>query len=196
MLRDLLRLFSVLFWGVCLVTFIIYRLEVNVAENRPLYGYSATKGYGILPDATLTPGAVNPDITQANIKDTLCNPAWSTKSIRPSPSYTSKLKIKQIRQYGYGDSHSMDYEEDHLISLVLGGHPTDPKNLWPQSYKTVPNARNKDSVENLLHRELCAGTITLAEAQRQISTDWVSVYNATLKNKFGATNDEVDLDDI
>jgi hypothetical protein len=25
-----------------------------------------------------------------------------------------------------------DYEEDHLISLELGGAPRDPKNLWPQ----------------------------------------------------------------
>ena len=30
-----------------------------------------------------TPGLVNPDITQANIDQTICNPQWSTKSIRP-----------------------------------------------------------------------------------------------------------------
>ena len=27
-----------------------------------------------------------------------------------------------------------DYQEDHLISLELGGNPTDPRNLWPEPY--------------------------------------------------------------
>jgi hypothetical protein len=51
-----------------------------------------------------------------------------------------------------------DYEEDHLISLELGGHPTSEKNLWPEAYKPKPGAREKDRVENFLHDEVCAGT--------------------------------------
>ena len=37
----------------------------------------------IYPNSTRTPGFVNPDITQDNIADNLCNPTWSTKTIRP-----------------------------------------------------------------------------------------------------------------
>src|SRR4029078_562378 len=44
------------------------------------------------PDSTFTPGVPNPNITQANIKETICNPKWSTSSIRPSSSYTNNLK--------------------------------------------------------------------------------------------------------
>ena len=42
----------------------------------------------IYPDPTRTPGAANPDITQDNIRETICNPRWSTKSIRPAASPT------------------------------------------------------------------------------------------------------------
>jgi len=31
----------------------------------------------------------------------------------------------------YVDKAPSHYEEDHLISLELGGNPRDPKNLWP-----------------------------------------------------------------
>jgi hypothetical protein len=46
----------------------------------------------LYPDPTLTPGAINPDITQATIAATICNPRWSTKTIRPPASYTNTLK--------------------------------------------------------------------------------------------------------
>jgi hypothetical protein len=43
-------------------------------------------------------------------------------------SYTNKLMIKQMVQYGEGGSPA-DYEEDHVIPLELGGAPN-PRNLW------------------------------------------------------------------
>ena len=50
----------------------------------------------LYPDHAATPGLVSPDITQANIDQTICNPQWSTKSIRPPVSYTNTLKTKQL----------------------------------------------------------------------------------------------------
>lgn len=138
----------------------------------------------IYPDSAMTPGAANPDITQENIQDNICNPRWSTKLIRPPSSYTSRLKRKQLRQYG-GTVHQtradlinpitgkLDvtrcvahsdntacYEEDHLISLENGGDPTDPRNLWPERYNTlvagtIMGARQKDVVEGFVHDEIC-----------------------------------------
>ena len=52
----------------------------------------------IYPDAARTPGFANPDITQANIADNLCNPTWSTSTIRPPTSYTNSLKATQMQQ--------------------------------------------------------------------------------------------------
>ena len=116
-----------------------------------------------VPDSALTPGASNPDVTQSNISETICKANW-TKTIRPSSSYTNKLKKEQIEEYGYTDKTMSHYEEDHLISLQLGGHPTDRKNLWPQPYNTRCGARIKDVLETRLKRNVCA--ITSGEADR------------------------------
>jgi hypothetical protein len=137
----------------------------------------------IYPDPARTPGATNPDITQENIRETICNPRWSTKSIRPEESYTHRLKIEQIGEYGYSDSRLKDYEEDHFIPLELGGNPTDPKNLWPEPFETsIPDggAHAKDKVENFLHAEVCSGSLTLEQAQREIAEDWYRVYQASV----------------
>ncbi len=128
-----------------------------------------------LPDPVCTPGAVDPNITQNNIKTTICVSGY-TKTVRPSVSYTNNLKLQQIKEYGYTDTNLRDFEEDHLISLEIGGSPTDPKNLWPEAYDGVWGARQKDKVENYLHEAVCNGIITLDEAQKEITTDWTKVY--------------------
>ena len=137
----------------------------------------------IYPDPERTPGAINPAITQENIRETICNPRWSTKSIRPEESYTHRLKVEQIAEYGYSDSRLRDYEEDHFIPLELGGNPTDPKNLWPEPFETsIPDggAHAKDKVENYLHVEVCAGSLTLEQAQREMTEDWYRVYQTSV----------------
>ena len=111
-------------------------------------------------DITRTPGVLNPEVTQATIHATICVRGW-TKTIRPPTSYTNELKLKQIREYGVGGSPS-DYQEDHLISLELGGHPTDPRNLWPEPY---PRASEVDAIENDLNDKVCSGELSLEGAQ-------------------------------
>lgn len=138
----------------------------------------------IYPNAALTPGAVNPQITPDNIDEMICNPHWSTKSIRPPEEYTYRLKREQIGEYHDSDTRSADYEEDHLIPLELGGNPRDPKNLWPEAYSTsIPDggAKYKDRVEDYLHREVCSGAMPLAEAQQRIATDWYRVYVSSIR---------------
>ena len=129
------------------------------------------------PDPVLTPGSLNPAVTQANIGSTICQSGW-TATIRPPTSYTNNLKALQIAQYRYADESLASYEEDHLISLELGGNPTDSRNLWPEPYNAMLGSRKvgahvKDSFETRLKNEVCAGTITLAEAQAEVGDHWV-----------------------
>jgi hypothetical protein len=113
---------------------------------------------------TRTPGVLNPDVTQATIATTVCAHGW-TKTIRPPVSYTNQLKVEQMREYGLGGDPS-DYQEDHLVSLELGGHPTDPRNLWPEPKQ---RAEEVDGTENDLNDRVCNGSLSLADAQRKIS---------------------------
>ena len=131
---------------------------------------------GDLPDPKLTPGVINPDVTQANINQTICVSGW-TKTIRPTTTYTNKLKIQQMKDMGLTGSPSL-YEEDHLISIELGGNPKDPKNLWPQSWgdMTTWGAHRKDVIETHLKTMVCKGQISLVDAQHAIATDWIAAY--------------------
>src|SRR5690349_24325598 len=115
-------------------------------------------------DPTRTPGVVNPDVTQQNIADTICTRGW-TRTIRPPTDYTNALKEKQMREYGV-EGPTTQYQEDHLISLELGGHPTDARNLWPEPY---PRAAEMDSIENDLNAKVCSGAMSLDDAQRKES---------------------------
>src|SRR6266571_1633118 len=123
---------------------------------------------GALPDPSCTPGVIDPAVTQDNLQDTICVPGY-TKTVRPSVTFTNSLKVQQITEYGYIDTNLHDYEEDHLISLELGGAPSDPKNLWPEPGGS-PNP--KDKIENLCHKKVCDGEIPLADAQHDIATNW------------------------
>jgi hypothetical protein len=143
------------------VDFLIALLLVAAVVLVLARGHGRAKP-AILADPVRTPGVLNPDVTQANIRSTICRKGW-TSTIRPPTSYTNDLKRKQIRQYGELGSLS-DYQEDHLISLELGGHPTDPRNLWPEPY---PRATDVDRMENELNAEVCSGGLTLAEAQQR-----------------------------
>jgi hypothetical protein len=120
------------------------------------------------PDPTCTPGALDPRVTQNNIKTTICTSGY-TKKVRPPASYTDALKVEQIGKYAYTDTNVKDYEEDHFIPLELGGNPTDPTNLWPE---LGPSPNPKDSVEGKLKRLVCSNKMTLEDARQRIRTNW------------------------
>jgi hypothetical protein len=131
----------------------------------------------IYPDSTRTPGATNSDIKQSNIQKNICKKGWTTDSVRPSTSVTSKIKKQTMVAYGFTDS-ATHYELDHLISLQNGGCPACVENLWPEAYgdaahpktqKTrtawnkahptstsiLPGALQKDKVEGYVHDAIC-----------------------------------------
>ena len=138
---------------------------VVIAAALVLFTHGHSRTNAILASPTRTPGVLNPAVTQANIRSTVCRHGW-TDTIRPPVSYTNALKRKQMRQYGETGSLS-DYQEDHLISLELGGSPTDPRNLWPEPY---PRASEMDQTENELNAEVCSGQLSLAQAQQREDT--------------------------
>jgi hypothetical protein len=147
---------------------------VAAAEGRYSVVFSLDQAR---PNARITPGALNPAVDQANIGATICARGYS-KSIRPPKEYTERLKLLGIRQYGYSDLRMRDYEEDHLISLELGGSPTEPRNLWPQPHHVIGGwgSYAKDRLEDKLHTLACRGRLPLAQAQNEIASDWIAAY--------------------
>jgi hypothetical protein len=123
---------------------------------------------GQIPDRSCTPGSVDPAVTQADIGSTICRSGYTT-TVRPPESQTERAKF-DIAYPAYGIPHDSTSELDHLVSLELGGS-NDITNLWPE-VGSLPNP--KDSVENALHRAVCEHKVSLAAAQRAISSDWIT----------------------
>ncbi|MDQ0937119.1 hypothetical protein [Streptomyces turgidiscabies] len=131
-----------------------------------------------LEDPRCTPGAISPAVTQTNLKSTICRKGGYTSGVRPSTYITGKEKKLNAASYGFTGS-MRDAEYDHLISLQLGGDPNDYRNLWVEpadpGHKKGNGVNNaKDPVETKLHTAVCAGKVTLAQAQQAIVTDWTA----------------------
>lgn len=141
-----------------------------------------------LPNEKLTQGHSRVVSTQD-----LCT--TSTKLVR---NVHAKLKKQIYTQYGLTGNHTgyckdlskydnngslivgqkdEGCEIDHLRSLQLGGS-NDITNLWPQPYFGQWNAHDKDLLEGYLHRQICKGKLTIDQAQKEISTNWIESYKS------------------
>jgi len=135
-----------------------------------------------LPRPDLTPGALNPRVTQANIQHTICVPGYSG-SIRPPKSVTDRLKAAVMRAYGIAGSLSV-HEGDHLVPLSLGDDPAatgSRANFWPEPWHAIVHGRDvgaaaKDGLELYLHQQVCDGRLPLAVAQREIAANWYATW--------------------
>jgi hypothetical protein len=153
--------------------------SARVIQRQPPQRSCHTRGSGLYstPDPRCTPGALNPAVTQATISSTICRSGW-TATVRPPESITEPEKFASMDAYGDGGSAS-SYEYDHDVPLELGGAVNDPRNLWPEpdySNRSGFYLNPKDHLERALNRLVCDRTMSLAEAQRLIATDWVSAY--------------------
>lgn len=128
-------------------------------------GCQASSG---MPDGACTPGAVFPNVTA----DEVCKSGYAT-SVRDVPE---SEKEQVYAEYGIASHTAGQYEVDHLVSLELGGS-NDVSNLWPEAASPSPGFHEKDRVENYLHDQVCSGAISLAQAQQEIATNWLAVYN-------------------
>lgn len=106
---------------------------------------------------------VNPAVTQQNLQSTICTPGWTStqrhvSSATKSVIYDTAGIPKGRRRY---------WVIDHVIPLEVGGS-NNRANLAPQ---LLADARRKDVTENKAHRDVCAGRITLADAQAIFTSD-------------------------
>lgn len=131
----------------------------------------------IAPNPVHTPGVVRDDLTLEQI----CTIRWGLDRRHVTPAMRREV-FARYRLKGPQDTacrkdkHGRRYELDHLIPRQLGG-ADHVDNLFPQCYAGKPwNAILKDRLENRLHKEVCAGTITLEEAQQDIAKDWRVLY--------------------
>jgi hypothetical protein len=165
------------------LAFVVSACNLTISSNNPsatVTSSTAQPHFGVqtktsgciaqggLPDSACTPGAIFPNVTQQDI----CKSGYAS-SVRNVP--TSE-KNQDYAEYGITHHSTGQYEVDHLVSLELGGS-NDISNLWPEAASPKPGFHEKDKVENYLHDQVCSGAISLKNAQIEIATNWLDVYN-------------------
>ena len=131
-----------------------------------------------LPDPTITPGTVNHDIEADlskaprlvnGIEVNICAKDFRTGPFRKT---TAVMKRQVCQEYGAADCpNPAKGEIDHLIPLEIGGQDV-IENLW---WQPAPDYHVKDhQVEDQLPKLICAGKISLSDAQQCISQDWTA----------------------
>ena len=116
--------------------------------------------------------AINPAVTQETIGETICAPGYAAK-VRPPWYILARFKFKLLTQRGESWRDARKYQLDHIISLCLGGAPRDLSNLQLQTWE---EAKEKDHVKIQACRCVSNGMVTLAEAQRDLATDWRAAF--------------------
>lgn len=154
----------------------------EVVHAMPAAGTCHYRGSGLSaqPDPRCAPGALSPAVTQANIRRTICRRGGYTGSIRPPETVTEPEK--RALMAAYDNTAPLDsVENDHVVSLDLGGAPNDPANLYPEpNYPGVPPDsyyhNPKDKLEERLAELVCDGRLALARAQLALARDWPAAY--------------------
>jgi len=121
-------------------------------------------------------GAFNPDVRQETIGETICVPGY-TKTVQPSTNFTHGVKQLLLKRAGRDRAQAFEYELDYIIPLGLGGHPRKLENLELQLRKGESGVKHKHRIEAKLQCLVCSGQVTLADAQREILTDWQAAHH-------------------
>jgi hypothetical protein len=137
-----------------------------------------------VPDPGCTPGAINPTVTSAILRD----PMFSTHCLR-NDAISADEKKTTYKTYGLAEppingGANETCELDHLVPLELGGAVT-PDNVWPQCGPpgVMLDARyfkEKDKVEEYLAVMVRMGKMDLLGAQKGIASDWTQ-YSAAAR---------------
>lgn len=156
-------------------------------KNGPAFPLSSAR-----PDPRMAPGATNPDVTPETLERTICKRGY-TKSIRPPQEYTYKIKKQLIHTLGYAEKRLRFYQLDHTIPLQLGGHPSDPRNLFPIPWRVEGgwSVLAKDDLGDALKVMVCRRSVPLEQAQREIAGDWIAAYKKYIAESPQSAEDKV-----
>jgi hypothetical protein len=126
-----------------------------------------------------TPGAT------AKVKmDQLCAADFAS-SLKPVSNWQ---RAEALERYGIRPD-GFSGELDHLVPVSLGGS-NDPDNLWPFHAGGTFTLEAKQALALKLHDMVCAGNISLKEAQDAFRKDWTKAYQQHIVKALNAPEQE------
>ena len=116
------------------------------------------------PNQRLTPGVVAlHDLT------TVCQQPKRTRAAIP---YAQQLSV--LGEYRIASWNASNYGLDYLVPLQLGGAAV-MGNIWPAALTGV-GFHEKEQLNYRMRLLVCQGSMPLGDAQKEIATDWYSLW--------------------
>jgi hypothetical protein len=142
-------------------------LENITPGGRSRCHYYAYAHGPIVPDRRCAPGAWNA-AADADPQATICQAGYLR---RVHDAVVAVNKREAGRLYvAYGATGALSgYRVDHLVAVADGGSATSPANLW---IEPVSQAAAKRRVEAQLHKRICNGEMTVAQAAMVLEGNW------------------------
>lgn len=125
-------------------------------------------------------------VTQHSVGETICRPGYADAVALPFDQAMA-LKDRLLAQHGIDADDGPAYALDQRVPVVLGGSPDAEANLDVLPWSGHGGERRKVLLTVQLKRCVCAGQISLATAQAEISGDWAHEYERLTRMACGAT---------
>lgn len=114
-------------------------------------------------------------VTQHSVADTICRPGYAD-AVSPSLDSIMARKDRMLAKHGIDAEDGTSYALDRRVPIVLGGSPDAAANFELRPWAGHAGERRKELLTARLKRCVCAGRMTLAEAQAAIVGNWPSRY--------------------
>jgi hypothetical protein len=136
--------------------------------------------------AAQDPQLLDSRVTQQSLAETICRPGYAD-SVAPPFNEAMALKDRLLAQRGIDADDGVAYALDRRVPIVLGGSPDAAANYDLLPWAGHAGERRKALLTVRLKRCVCAGQMSLAEAQAAIAGDWVREYGRLTRMACGAS---------
>lgn len=132
-------------------------------------------GVALAPAFAQDPGLLDDRVTQQSVASTICRPGYAD-TVSPPLDEMLDHKDRLLAERGIDADNGTSYALDRRVPIVLGGSPHAPVNLDLLPWSGHAGERRKALLTARLKRCVCAGRISLAQAQAAIAGDWPADY--------------------
>jgi hypothetical protein len=115
-------------------------------------------------------------VTQASVGETICRPGYAD-TVAPTFDELMALKERMLAADGIDADNGPAFALDRRVPIVPGGAPNAPANLDLLPWAGPQGERRKARAAIMLKRCVCAGKLSLGEAQAAITGNWPVVYS-------------------
>lgn len=123
-------------------------------------------------------------VTQASLAETICRPGYAD-TVAPPFDEAMAQKDRLLAARGIDAGDCVAYALDRRVPILLGGSPDAVANFDLLPWGGHAGERRKSLLTVRLKRCVCAGRISLSQAQAAISGNWAHQYEQLTRMQCG-----------